>query len=115
MTGSWEKRACFEDRWIIRLNSKAPSGMNSYIHEKFIKILDSICEVKDRIYGGCEDLYETNSIFEKLSNAKEKYIECVESRKKKKLENHKKKFYERHQGVKTTKRTLKIKNKGFQQ
>ena len=33
VTGSWEKREYFEDRWITRLNSKAPNGMNSNLKE----------------------------------------------------------------------------------
>ena len=41
-------------------------------YKKIIKILDSICELKDHIYGECEDLDEASSIFEKLSIAKEK-------------------------------------------
>ena len=32
-TGSWEKREYFEDRWITRLNSKEPNGMNSNLKE----------------------------------------------------------------------------------
>ena len=51
---------------------------------KFIKVLDEICELKDRIYSECEDLDEANSIFDKLSTAKDSYIHRVESRKKKK-------------------------------
>ena len=33
VTGSWGKREYFEDRWMTRLNSKAPSGMNSNLKE----------------------------------------------------------------------------------
>ena len=33
VTGSWEKREYFEDRWITGLNSKAPNGMNSNLKE----------------------------------------------------------------------------------
>ena len=33
VTGSWEEREYFEDRWITRLNSKAPNGMNSNLKE----------------------------------------------------------------------------------
>ena len=33
VTGSWEKREHFEDCWITRLNSKAPSCMNSNLKE----------------------------------------------------------------------------------
>ena len=33
VTGSWEKREYFEDRWITRLNSKEPNGMNSNLNE----------------------------------------------------------------------------------
>ena len=32
VTGSWEKREYFKDRWITKLNSKAPNGMNSNLN-----------------------------------------------------------------------------------
>ena len=104
--------------WNELLKRQSFEMLDFLLHKydkNFIKILDSICELKDRIYRPCEDLDEANSIFEKLSKAKEKYIKCAESRKKKKLENHRKKFYENNQGVKSNKENIKDKNKGFQQ
>ena len=97
-------------KWNELLKRQSFEMLDFLLHgydEKFIKILDSICELRDRIYGECEDLDEANSIFEKLSKTKEKYVECVELRKKKKMENHKKKFYERNQNVKNNKENIK--------
>ena len=70
-------------KWNELLKRQSFEILDFLLHEydeKFIKILDSICELKDRIYEGCEDLDEASSIFEKLSKAKEKYIECIELR-----------------------------------
>ena len=75
---------------------------------KFIKVLDEICGLKDCIYSECEDLDEANSIFDKLSTAKDTYIHRVESRKKKKLENHKKKFLKSNQNNLSGKDTHKF-------
>ena len=33
VTGSWEKREYFEDRWITRLDSKVANGINSNLKE----------------------------------------------------------------------------------
>ena len=98
-------------KWNELLKRQSFEMLDFLLHEydeKFIKILDSICELTDRIYGECEDLDEANSIFKKLSIAKEKYIQNVLNQgKRKKLENHRKKFYERNQCVKNNKENIK--------
>ena len=81
--------------------------LNEY-DAKFIKVLDDICELKDRIYSECEDLDGANSIFEKLSTAKDSYICRVESRKRTTLKNHKKKFLKSDQNNLSGKDTHKF-------
>ena len=40
-TGTWEKREFMEDRWITRLNTKSPNGMNSNLKD-FAKTFYSV-------------------------------------------------------------------------